>query len=87
LNLKEKIMANIELFAISDFCPNGGWPKFDNLSIIVYNEDTQVDSVIYDVELMYVCEFAGCCFIPGGENFTRLRKKIEIKKTSFIVLD
>jgi hypothetical protein len=87
LDLKEKIMANIKRFAISDFCPNGGWPKFDNLSVTVYAEEKRSESVIYDVELMYACEFSGCCFIPGGENFTRLRKKIEINETSFEVLN
>lgn len=87
MSLKEKIMANIDMFAISDFCPNGGWPKFDNLSIIVFKEEKLVDSIIYDVELQYDCEVAGCCFIPGADNFTRLRKKIEIKETSFEVLD
>jgi len=87
MNLKEKIMANIEMFAISDFCPSGGWPKFDNLSVAVYQEEKLADAIIYDIELMYDCEFAGCCFIPGGENFTRLRKKVKISKTSFEVLD
>lgn len=79
-------MANIDMFAISDFCPNGGWPKFDNLSITVYNEIKDDESVIYDIELLYDCEFAGCCFIPGGENFTRLRKKIKISESSFEVM-
>jgi len=80
-------MANIDMFAISDFCPNGGWPKFDNLTIVVFKEKQLESSIIYDVELQYDCEFAGCCFIPGGENYTRLRKKIEIKETSFEVLN
>lgn len=80
-------MANIDMFAISDFCPNGGWPKFDNLSITIYSEVPTGDSIIYDVDLMYDCEFAGCCFIPGGDNFTRLRKKIKVSKSFFEVLD
>jgi hypothetical protein len=80
-------MANIDMFAISDFCPDGGWPKFDNLSITVYSEEKIGESVIYDLELRYDCEFAGCCFIPGGENFSHLRKKVKINKTSFEVLN
>jgi len=87
LRLKEKIMANIDMFAISDFCPNGGWPKFDNLSIKIYKEEQLPDGILFDVELFYDCEFAGCCFIPGGENYTRLRKNIKVSDTMFEVLN
>lgn len=84
--LKERIHSNIDKFKISDFCPNGGWPKFDNLELVVYHEELVDEYTIYDVELLYDCEFAGCCFIPGGDNYTRLRKKIKISKTSFEVM-
>lgn len=80
-------MANIKVFAISDFCPNGGWPKFDNLSVKVFSETKEETYTIFDIELLYDCEVAGCCFIPGGDNFTRLRKKIKISETSFEVID
>lgn len=80
-------MANIKLFAISDFCPNGGWPKFDNLAVRVYSEVNSTEGIVYDVELFYECEVAGCCFISGTDNFTRLRKKIKINETLFEVLN
>ena len=87
LDLKEKIMANIDMFAISDFCPNGGWPKFDNLSVKIYKSEILSGAVLYDLELLYDCQVAGCCFIPGGDNYTRLRKKIKISDTKFSVLN
>ena len=84
--LKKRIHSNIKSFKISDFCPNGGWPKFDNLDVVIYNEE-QIDTyIIYDVEILYECEFAGCCFIPGGDKYSRLRKKIKISETSFEVM-
>lgn len=85
-SLKELICKHIHKFNISDFCPNGGWPKFDNLTITVYGEQTLDNYIIYDVELLYDCEFPGCCFIPGGDNISRLRKKIKISETSFEVM-
>mgnify|MGYP000094303128 CR=1 FL=1 len=84
--LKERIHSNIDKFKISDFCPNGGWPKFDNLNVIVYGKEDVKDHIIYDVELLYDCEIAGCCFIPGADNYTRLRKKIKLSETSFEVM-
>ena len=74
------------MFAISDFCPNGGWPKFDNLSIKIYIEEQLLDGMLFDIELLYDCEFAGCCFIPGGEKYKRLRKNIKVSDTLFEVL-
>lgn len=84
--LKQKVLDNIGKFKISDFCPDGGWPKFDNLELIVFDELIQDSSVIYNVELIYDCEKAGCCFIPGGDNHTRLQKKIKVSETSFEIL-
>ncbi len=86
MELKEKIMANIDMFAISDFCTEGGWPNFDNLEVFLFNEKDKKDPNIFDVEMVYECTFAGCCFIPGGDKYTRLRKKIKITETSFEVL-
>lgn len=80
-------MANIDLFAISDLCPDGGRPSFEKLSVIVYSELVNEESIIYDVDLLYDCEFPGCCFIPGGENISKLRKKIKISKSSFEVIN
>ena len=86
LGLKQQILDNIDKFKVSDFCPDGGWPKFDNLELIVFNETQQGSSIIYNVELIYDCEKAGCCFIPGGDNHTRLQKKIKVSETSFEIL-
>lgn len=84
--LKKQVHSNIDKFKVSDFCPNGGWPKFDNLDLIIFSEELVDNHTIYDVELLYECEFAGCCFIPGGDNYTRLQKKIKISETSFEVM-
>jgi hypothetical protein len=86
MDLKQKVLDNIKAFKVSDFCGDGGWPKFDNLELIVYNEEKNANATIYDVELIYDCEKAGCCFIPGTDNHTRLRKKIKISETSFEIL-
>lgn len=85
-DLTKRIHSNIDKFKVSEFCPNGGWPKFDNLKIQVFHEEQLADAILYDVELQYECEFAGCCFIPGGDNYTLLRKKIKISETSFEVM-
>lgn len=85
--LKEIILKNIKAFPVSEFCSDGGWPKFDNLHVIVFSEVKTEDAVVYDLELVYDCEKAGCCFIPGADNHTRLRKKIKISESSFEVLD
>ncbi len=87
MTIKEIVIANIDSFVISDFCPNGGWPKFDNLSVTIFNTEKYDDSVVYDLELLYDCEFPGCCFIPGGQNFSRLRKKVKISESSLEVLN
>lgn len=85
--LKELVLAHIEKFKISEFCPDGGWPKFENLEVVVYKETPQDDAtIVLDVELLYDCEKAGCCFIPGGDNATRLRKKIKRSQNSLDVL-
>lgn len=84
--LKETILANIDKFPVSEFCTDGGWPNFDNLQVLVLKEEEVETGMVYDIELAYDCEFAGCCFIPGGENYTRLRKKVKVSKKSFQVL-
>jgi hypothetical protein len=86
IELKQRVLDNIDKFKVSDFCPDGGWPKFDNLELIVFSEEKQVDAIIYSVELIYDCEKAGCCFIPGADNHTRLLKKIKVSETSFEIL-
>ncbi|MFC2109447.1 hypothetical protein ACFLRU_03575 [Bacteroidota bacterium] len=85
--LKQRVLENIKKFKVSDFCPDGGWPKFDNLELIVYSEIKEGDFTCFAVELIYDCEKAGCCFIPGADNHTRLQKKIKLSKTSFEVLN
>jgi hypothetical protein len=85
--LKEQVLANIEKFPVGEFCPDGGWPKFDNLEVLLYKETPQEDaSVILDIELVYDCEKAGCCFIPGGDNHTRLHKRIKLSEAFLEVL-
>ncbi|WP_139958725.1 hypothetical protein [Flavicella sediminum] len=84
--LKQRILENIKAFKVSDFCPDGGWPKFDNLELIVYSQKEEAGFFIFNVELIYDCEKAGCCFIPGADNHTRLQKKIKLSETSFEVL-
>lgn len=86
IELKQRVLDNIDKFKVSDFCPDGGWPKFDNLELIVFSEEKQIDGILYSVELIYDCEKAGCCFIPGADNHTRLHKKIKVSETSFEIL-
>jgi len=84
--LKEAVLKNIKAFQVSDFCPEGGWPKFDDLEVLVFGQFVDGVTTTYDVELLYACEAAACCFIPGSDVHSRLRKKIKIGKTSFEVL-
>lgn len=85
--LKQIVLDNIKTFKVSDFCTEGGWPKFDNLELIVYTVKKEKNFSIYNIELIYDCEKAGCCFIPGVDKHTRLQKKIKLSETSFEVLD
>jgi hypothetical protein len=86
--LKEQVLLNIEKFPIGEFCPDGGWPKFDNLEVLVHKKTLQKDaSVVLDIELVYDCEKAGCCFIPGADNHTRLHKKIRLAESTLEVLN
>ena len=87
LSIKEQIIANIKKFTVSEFCPNGGWPNFEDLTITVFSKEELKGAFLYDLELVFHCEYAGCCFIPGGNNLSRLRKKIKISESSFEVLD
>lgn len=84
--LRDVVLNNIDKFRVSEFCGDGGWPNFDNLQIMVLHEEQNDNSTVYDLELVYDCEFAGCCFIPGGQNYSRLRKKVKVSKNSYIVL-
>jgi hypothetical protein len=54
--------------------------------VLVFGQFVDGVTTTYDVELLYVCEAAACCFIPGSDVHSRLRKKIKIGKTSFEVL-
>ena len=86
MDLKSKILANIEVFSISEFCMNGGWPDFKNLELLVFDKQTQGVFVYYDIELVYECIQPGGCFIPSSNNHTRLRKKIKVSENTFEVL-
>jgi hypothetical protein len=86
MDLKAKILANIDAFAISEFCTDGGWPDFKNIDLLVFDKQIQGDFFFYDVELVYECTKPGGCFIPEANSHTRLRKKIKVSKNTFEVL-
>jgi hypothetical protein len=86
MELKEKILANIDKFKIAEFCPNGGRPKFDNLEVLVFSEEKKEEATVFSIGLIYECEIAGCCFIPGGDNHAQIQTKVKITETSFEVL-
>ncbi|MGB2153490.1 MAG: hypothetical protein ACPHVX_05995 [Flavobacteriaceae bacterium] len=86
MDLKAKILENIEKFSVSEFCKDGGWPNFENLDLLVFDKQTQGDFVFYDIELVYECTQPGGCFIPAVNAHTRLRKKLKVSKNTFEVL-
>ncbi len=86
MDLKSKILANIDAFSISEFCTEGGWPDFENLELLVFDQQTKGVFVCYDIELVYDCTQPGGCFIPSSKSHTRLRKKIKVSENTFEVL-
>lgn len=85
--LKETLLKNIDKFKSSDFCSEGGRPNFDGLEVLVFSEEKYEAYSIFDVGIIYHCEIAGCCFIPGGNDHAQLHKKIKVSDTHFEVLD
>ena len=75
----EKVKDNINKIPISEFVSEGGFPVFDYLDLIIYNQREINGKTIVNADILYNLEFAGCCFIPGRSQQYPLRKQIIIE--------
>ncbi len=81
------INKNIKTFDVFEFCPNGGWPNFDELDVNITNIKKEDSGFLINLSILYYCENPGSCF-AGNKNAESLYKKIFIyNDLSMDVLD
>ncbi|MDO6737521.1 hypothetical protein [Wenyingzhuangia sp. 2_MG-2023] len=73
------VQQNIHQIKISEFAGDGGWPNIDAVDVEIHKH-VKIDSeeVVY-LHILYTVDRAGCCFIPGREDYMRLAKKATLQ--------
>ncbi|MDW7690372.1 hypothetical protein R9C00_23570 [Flammeovirgaceae bacterium SG7u.111] len=83
IEIKNILLKNIEKFDIIEFCPNGGWPNFKKLRVIINKAEQNGDTYILNITLLYQCDIPGGCF-AGNDLLEQIRKTVKIHKNELV---
>lgn len=79
-HIQQIIKENIKSFNVFEFCPDGGWPNFDQLEVSVNSVIEKGQSQQANITLYYHCTMPASCFRGISQEVCMLNKEVLVSK-------